>query len=75
MLIPTKYENIEKSALVLGAEVISLLKTKPYNIEMLFREVKSLKGLSLDQFYDILLFFWLADIIELRDEQIFLKAT
>jgi len=51
MLIPTPYENLHKNTLIIGADIIHLLKQKDYNIEALFNEVKKLKSTHLNQFY------------------------
>jgi hypothetical protein len=74
MLIPTPYENLHKNTIIIGADIIRLLKQKEYNIEALFNEVKKLKSTHLNQFYNTLLFLWLADIIELNEYTIILKA-
>ena len=73
MLIPTSYENLHKNNLIIGADIIGLLKQKDYNIEVLFNEVKKLKSTHLNQFYNTLLFLWLADIIELNEHTLILK--
>lgn len=73
MLIPTKHENLEKNILVLGADIITFLKKKPYNIEFLFQEIKKLKSVSLDQFYDTLTFLWLVEIIGFKNHQIYIR--
>lgn len=66
MLIPTKHEDLEKNVLVLGADILMLLKKRKYNIEKMFQKVKNKKSISLNQYYNTLLFLWLADLIELE---------
>ncbi len=73
MLIPTKHENLEKNILVLGADVLLLLKKRKYNIESLFQKVKDKKSISLSQYYNTLLFLWLAGLIELDEYYIRLR--
>jgi hypothetical protein len=73
MVIPTPYENLHKNNLIIGADIIRLLKKKDYNIEALFNELKKLKSTHLNQFYNTLLFLWLADIIELNEHTLILK--
>jgi hypothetical protein len=73
MLIPTPYESLQKNTLIIGADIIRLLKQKDYNIEALFNEVKKLKSTHLNQFYNTLVFLWLADIIELNEHTLILK--
>jgi len=74
MLIPTSYENLHKNTIIIGADIIRLLKQKDYNIEALFNEVKKLKSTHLNQFYNTLLFLWLAEIIELNEHTLILKT-
>lgn len=66
MLLPTKHEDLEKNVLVLGADILMLLKKRKYNIETLFQKIKNKKSISLGRFYNTLLFLWLADLIELE---------
>jgi hypothetical protein len=73
MLIPTPYESLQKNTLIIGANIIRLLKQKDYNIEALFNEVKKLKSTHLNQFYNTLVFLWLANIIELNEHTLILK--
>jgi hypothetical protein len=75
MLIPSKYENLEKTLLVISAEIISFLKTKRMNIEDLFRKAEKAKSINLDQFYDALTFLWIADVIETDGFHVFLKRS
>lgn len=73
MLIPTKHENLERNILVLGADILMLLKERKYNIEALFQKMKNKKAISLSQYYNSLLFLWLADLIELEEYYIRLR--
>jgi len=73
MLIPTKHEDLEKNVLVVGADILMLLKKRKYNIETLFQKIKNKKSISLDRFYNTLLFLWLVDLIELEKYYIGLK--
>lgn len=69
MFIPTKHENLHKSTIVLGADIIKSLKKKDHNVEDLFQELKEAfkKDISLNQYYNTLTFLWLTDVIELND--------
>ena len=73
MLIPNKYENINKNILVLGFKVTKELKKQPYNIDRLYQKLKKEINISLDTFYDVITFLWLSEIIEKRNYQIFLR--
>lgn len=63
MLIPTKYENLNRNLLVIGAEVIAKLKKRTYNVEELFQIMKKENGINLDQYFNCLTFLWMADIL------------
>ena len=63
MLIPSKYENINYNLLVIGANIIKLLKKKPYNIHDLFHKMQQIDELNLEQYFNTLTFLWLAEII------------
>jgi len=73
MIIPSKYDNINKNILVVGYKVIKELKKQPYNIDRLYQKLKKEINISLELFYDVLTFLWLAEIIEKEKYQIFLK--
>ena len=75
MFVPTNHENLQKSTIVLGADIIKSLKSKDYYIEDLFQELKKIfqKDVSLNQYYNTLTFLWLSELIELNDFTIQLK--
>jgi len=73
MIIPSKYENLNKCILVLGYKIVKLLQSKPYNIEFLYQKINKEENIGLETFYNILTFLWLADIIILTDYQLFLN--
>lgn len=63
MLIPSKYENLNKNLLVIGYEVLSKLKVRPYNVEDLYQILKKEKDISMEQYYNSITFLWLSDIL------------
>lgn len=81
MLIPNKYENINDNLLVIGSNLVSLLRRRPFNIEDLFKAVnkergsKNLHQINLDQYFNALTFLWLAEIIILNEFQIFINLN
>lgn len=81
MLIPNKYENINDNLLVIGSNIVSSLKSRPYNIEDLFRSVNKDRGernlhqISLDQYFNALTFLWLADLVVLNEFQILINKN
>jgi len=75
MLIPTKHENLERNILTLWADIISLIKKRWYNLESLFQELKVLKSVSLDEYYDTVTFLWTADLIQISNYKILPKKN
>lgn len=75
MLMPTKHEKLELNTMVLGADIIAILKKGYYNIELLYQELKKIKDISLEQYYDSLLFLYLGEVIELDKYKIELKRS
>ena len=73
MIIPSKYENLNKNVLVIGSQIIELLKKQAYNIENLYQKLKKINDISFDTFYDTLTFLWLSEIIEKNEFQIYIK--
>lgn len=70
MLIPSKYEDINSNLLVIGSFVIKALKKRPYNIEDLFQWLKKYHSVNLEQYFNVITFLWLADIVILNTYQI-----
>lgn len=73
MLIPSKHEKLEKNILVLGADLLSLLKHRSYDVESLFQDTKRIKSLSLNEYYDTLTFLWVGGFIRLQQHQVILR--
>ncbi len=76
MFIPNKHENLHKSTIVLGADIITSLKKKDCNIEALFQELKQSfqKDISLNQYYNAITFLWLVEAVDLQEFTIKLKG-
>lgn len=73
MLIPTKYENIEKNILVASSEILKLLKKKYFSVDDLFAEIKKIRQIDFESYFDCLVFLYLADFLEAQNYYIFLK--
>ena len=75
MFLPNKHENLHKSTIVLGADIIKSLKKKDCNIEDLFQELKQSfkKDISLNKYYNTLTFLWLIEAVDLQEFIIKLK--
>ncbi|GGD42608.1 hypothetical protein GCM10011514_03220 [Emticicia aquatilis] len=70
MLIPSKYENLRNNLLVIGADVLEKLKKKPHNIDDLYNILKKNKSINAEQYYDVLTFLWLSDMLRFEDYQL-----
>jgi len=70
MLIPTKHENLRNNSFVIGADIITILKRKPRNVEDLFQSLRRKKDVSLEKFYDVLTLLWITGYIRVYNEQI-----
>lgn len=75
MFVPNKHEDLHKSTIVVGADIIKLLNKGHFNIEELLQEIRRTtnKDISLNQYYNVLTFLWLVEVIELNEFTIKLK--
>lgn len=73
MLLPTKYEKLSSNTIVIGAEIISCLKNRPYNIEVLYQVLKEKININIEQYFNCLAFLWLAEGIVLQNYELHLK--
>lgn len=73
MFKPSQYENIQKSTIVLGADLLQKLKKKNYNIEDLFKELRQKKEVNINQFMNTITFLWLVDLIDYQDFTVSLR--
>ncbi len=75
MFVPSKHEDLNKSTIVIGADIIKLLNKGRFNIEELLQEIRRTtnKEISLNQYYNVLTFLWLVEVIELNEFTIKLK--
>lgn len=75
MLIPTKHENLSRNTLVVGADILTHLKSSSINIEELYQQIKIRKDISLDEFFNSLLFLWLNELISYDESRIEVKIN
>lgn len=74
MITPTKYSNLKNNALVLGSQVIKLLKNRPYYVDDLFKELRKENSVDFDQYYESLIFLFAFDLIQAEEHYIYLKG-
>lgn len=70
MLLPTKHERLSQNSLVLGADILEILTDRPCDVHGLYEQMRSSKNISLDQFFDSIMFLWLAGIVEVKKFQV-----
>lgn len=75
MLIPTKHENLNRNTLVVGADILSHLKNSSINIEELYQQIKTRKDISLDEYFNSLLFLWLNELVSYDEKRIEVKIN
>ena len=70
MLTPTKHQDLNNNILVIGAEVLYLVKKKDYTIEELFQKSKVNFKINLELYFDVLTFLWLIGSIAINEKTI-----
>lgn len=73
MIIPNKYEDLNKNTLVIGSIVLKKLKDKPSNIEDLYRVIREESAINIDVFFNCITFLWLSEAVELNRYQLSIK--
>jgi len=67
MLLTGKYDNINRNYIVIGADIVKVLKKNPLKVEDLFQKCKKESRLDIDQFLDVITFLWVSGLV-LLDE-------
>jgi hypothetical protein len=74
MLLPGKHENLTNNILVVGADILKILKDGSYNLEEIFQNIKRhYNEVSLDRILDCIAYLWLCDFIIFEDNLITLN--
>ncbi|MFK2574685.1 hypothetical protein ACIXQX_12690 [Bacteroides fragilis] len=73
-MIVADFRNLKKNMLVLGADIIRFLKRNGESpVEIVFQYLKLDKEISIDYYFDTVVYLWLADFITLENENLVLK--
>lgn len=75
MIIPTKHQNLNHNPMVLGADVLFLLRKQNLTLEELYQSLRKTINLDLDLFYDTLTYLWLIDSISMNKNKISKKVN
>jgi len=70
MIIPTKHQNLNLNPMVLGADILFLLRKQNLTLEELYQSLRKTINLDLDLFYDTLTYLWLIDSIAMNKNKI-----
>lgn len=74
MSLISKYDDINRNILVLGAAVLEILKKKSASIEEVFQECKKNVNLELNQFLNIVTLLWLLELIVVEGNRLSIKT-
>ena len=66
MILPDKYEDLNKSFIVLGYRVLKEVKKKDYPVMKLYEHINKTENIDILYFYDVLTFLWILDAIEIN---------
>ena len=66
MLLPTKHENLKKNMLFLKRNGES-------SVEVIFQHLRLSKEITIDYYFDTIVYLWLADFIALENGKLVLK--
>lgn len=75
MITPTKHEDLSSSSLVVGSTLLKILKRKNLVLEDMYTALKDKHGITLEVFFDVVLFLWLAGFIEVNRYEMRLKRA
>ncbi len=74
MIIPQKFENLHDSLLVIWAKILKdIQKEEVWNIYTFYDDFSKKYALSFDTYSDILLFFWLTELIQIKGKHFYYK--
>lgn len=73
MILPNKYEDLRNSPLIIGKDIILLLRKKNFRLFDLYAKLSV--NINIDTYYDILTFLYAADIISFNNNIVYLNDT
>lgn len=75
MIKPTKHQKLKTNILVIGAEILILLKKEELLIEELFIKTSKKTSIALDMFLDTITYLWLMNFIDIKKEIVKLNVS
>lgn len=73
MILPNKYEDLKNTPLIVGKDIILLLRKKNFRLFDLYSKL-SVK-INIDTYFDILTFLYAADLISFNNNIIYLNDS
>lgn len=73
MILPNKYEDLRNTPLIIGKDIILLLRKKHFHLFDLYSKLTV--NINIDTYYDILTFLYAADIISFNNNIVYLNDT
>jgi len=75
MIKPTKHQKLKTNILVVGAEILILLKKEELLIEELFIKTSKKTSIALDLFLDTITYLWLMNFVDIKKEIVKLNVS
>lgn len=66
MIIPTKHQNLSDNALVLGADILHLLRKENLPVENVIKEIKEIHSVKTDFILDAIVFLWILGALKME---------
>lgn len=73
MILPNKYEDLKNTPLIVGKDIILLLRKKQFNLFELYSKLPV--NINIDTYFDILTFLYAADLISFNNNIVYLNDT
>lgn len=70
MVLPSKHEILKKSPLIIGSDILKILKRGPAHTEELYQVMRKKRDIALDTYHDTLTMLWLYDLVKLDNYSI-----
>ncbi len=73
MILPNKYEDLNKTPLIIGKDILLLLHNKNFHLFDLYAKLSV--TINIDTYFDILTFLFAADLITFNNNIVYLNDT
>jgi len=73
MILPNKYEDLRNTPIIVGKDIILLLRKKNFNLFELYSKLPV--NINIDTYFDTLTFLYAADLISFNNNIVYLNDT